>query len=220
VAISAPSTRWNPLRTYQFRIGLLEPPPDAAATGRTFLGVEQAGGGGRPPPAERYVAGVRRVSGLNLRIAAHEVWEGGNALHRYANPDRASWDAIVLEQGLAIDDTLERWASAAVAFLKTGMVDPREPVKRNLFLDVWDTGLHEPNGGATGDDPLADRLRRYLVFNAWISRLQAVPQLDAMTDEVALLLVELSNEGWRSEAPTGFGRPRASTPAGGTPEGG
>jgi phage tail-like protein len=221
------STRWNPLRAYQFRVGLL-PPPDSSAD-RTFLGEpveagpQDAAGGGR----EQYVAGVKKVSGLNVSISSHEVWEGGNALHRYANPDRASWDAITLEQGLAINDTLERWANAVVRFLQEGTVDPGEPVKRNLFIDVWDPHLHSLGGGGAGGGGAAAaeasgpgeedaRLRRYLVFNAWVSRFQAIPQLDAMSSEVALLTVELTHEGWRSETPTGFGTPPPVPPTPGT----
>jgi phage tail-like protein len=195
VATTTPARPRNPLRTYQFRIALLTPPLDADAAGRTFLGAEQ--GGGRTSQAtggeERYVAGVKRVSGLGMTVAASEVREGGNALHRYANPDRANWDPITLEQGLALDDTLERWAAAVVGYLRTGTVDSEEPVKRNLFVDVWDPAV-----------PSEERSRRYLVFNAWISKFQAIPQLDATSSEVGLLVVELTHEGWRSDVPPTF----------------
>jgi phage tail-like protein len=185
-----PSTLRDPLRTYQFRVALLPPPADAEAIGRTLLGKGRDPVRARPAQGpEPYVAGVKRVSGLNVTIAAHEVREGGNALHRYTNPDGATWDPITLEQGLALNETLERWAFAAVDFLRTGSVNKVEPVKRNLFIDVWDPRFLN-----------AAPVRRYLVFNAWVSRFQAIPQLDAMANEVALLTVELTHEGWRTEA--------------------
>lgn len=191
MATATPSTLRDPLRTYQFRVALLPPPADAEAASRTFLGA------GQDPRVfklaqgqEQYVAGVKRVSGLNVTIAAQEVREGGNALHRYANPDRANWDPITLEQGLAIGDTLERWADAVVRFLRTGSDSTGERVKRNLFIDVFDPAVLD-----------GTRIRRYLVFNAWISRFQAIPQLDAMANDVALLTVELTHEGWRRLLP-------------------
>ncbi|MGS2617482.1 phage tail protein [Micromonospora sp. LZ34] len=152
---------------------------------------------------------MQRVSGLNLTVSAHETWEGGNALHRYANPDRATWDPITLEQGLAIDDTLERWAAAVLRFLRTGRVEPGEPVKRNVVIDVWDTRLHgfdlsrgrEP-AEATNGASVDQRLRRYVVVNAWVSKFRAIPQLDALADEVALLSVELTHEGWHADQPS------------------
>ncbi len=200
----------DPLRTYQFRVGLLEPPAEAFSEGgvrrqEALTSLTVAG--------DSYVAGVKRVSGLNVSIAASEVWEGGNTLHRYANPDKATWDPITLEQGLALNGQLEAWARAALDFVKTGTA-PKDAngknvaVKRNVVIDVWDPLLHPRGtaGPASGHKPAGashtlaggqSRLRRYLVFNAWVSRYQALPQLDAMASEVALLAVELVHEGWR-----------------------
>jgi phage tail-like protein len=175
-----PAVRFDPLRTYQFLVALLGPLNDTEA--RAFL--TDPGGSAGP-----YIAGVKKVSGLNMTIAANEIREGGNSLHRYANPDRATWDPITLEQGLAIDNTLEKWAAAAADYLRYGSVTGG-PVKRNVLIDVWDPAR-----------VTAERYRRYLVFNAWVSRFQAIPQLDAMANEVALLTVELTHEGWRVESP-------------------
>lgn len=197
----------NPLRTYAFRLRV----------------------------DDRAVAGLRKVSGLTMSVQAHETWEGGNSLHRYAQPDRATWEPITLEQGLALDDTLERWARAAIEFLHTGS-RPSEAVKRNVVLEVWDpqsslggfagpgdavaedvgaavTGVASAMGfggvGAAVGSAVAsalgsvgaDRRRSYEIFNAWVSRYEAIPALDAMGNEVGLLLVELTHEGWRPHPP-------------------
>jgi phage tail-like protein len=188
---------WDPLRVYQFRVGLLPQPLPQSDETEDF-----------------YVAGVQKVSGLNMSVNTSEVWEGGNSLHRYANPDRATWDPITLEQGLALNDTLELWARSVVEFLKSGTA-PQQPVKRNVVIDVWEPMLHpQPSSSAesSADQPSRpvyvdtmgsgqDRIRRFLIFNAWISRYQAIPALDAMSSEVALLSVELVHEGWRMARP-------------------
>lgn len=172
----------NPLRTYVFRVRL-----DGAATA---------------------VAGVRRVSGLSTSVQAHEIWSGGNSLHRYASPDRATWDPITLEQGLALDDSLELWARACLEYLTTGVAPADVPVKRNVVIEVWDP--HGPGedmlfGEPTGTAPIAvpRRRRDYLVINAWVSKFQALPALDAMSNEVGLLTVELTHDGWRPMPPAG-----------------
>jgi phage tail-like protein len=189
---------YDPLLTYQFRIQLLDPPAEAAfddvPAERGTLGTSTA-----PTtraigsPSTGYVAGVRRVSGLSVTVASTETWEGGNSLHRYANPHRAVWEPIQLEQGLALDMSLQAWAEAGLAFLRTGTVNPAQPVKRNVLLDVWD-----PGDASAG--PARPRVR-YVIFNAWVSKFSAVPRLDAMADEVALLTVELTHHGWRTEPP-------------------
>lgn len=163
--------RHDPLRVFRFRVSL----------------------GGEA------VAGVQKVSGLRLTVGAKETWEGGNALHRYANPDRATWDPITLHQGLALNDRLERWANAVVEYLRTGRAPSgSEPVKRDVRIDVL--AHHWP------PDPEAPR--SFLVLNAWISKYEAVPALDATGQEVALLSVELTHEGWRPLHPS-------ATPGGG-----
>lgn len=172
------ATRVNPLRTYRFRIKL-DPP------GRSAL----PGG---------YVAGVRSVSGLSLQVSPFEVWEGGNNLHRYANPNKVTWDPVVLEQGLALDDTFERWARAVLDFVKTGKAPQAgsdgtaEVVKRDVTIDVWDDYTH----GSSPPPPGGASLRSVRIYNAWVSKYHAVPKLDAMAGEVALLSVELIHEGW------------------------
>src|SRR5688500_16043993 len=112
--------RRNPLRNYQFTVGIL--------TSET---------------AGVVVGGVQRVSGLGGSISSYEVWEGGNNLHRYANPDKLSWDPVTLEQGILLDDTLEEWALGVRHFvatntLMTGKSGAKVPVKRNVMIEVWD----------------------------------------------------------------------------------
>jgi phage tail-like protein len=171
-------TRHNPLRTYQFRVGF-DAEPD-------------------------YFAAVQRLSGLSVSIEATEIREGGNSAHRIAHPDRATWEPLTLEQGLAVDERLERWAGACLDHLEGRR--PAAAVKRTVVIDVWDPQQHggsdasaAAQGPAGGPGQRAHRLRRYRVFNAWVSRLQALPQLDAMRDEVGLLVVELTHEGWRRD---------------------
>jgi phage tail-like protein len=169
----------NPLRTYQFRVGVFS---EAAAP--------------------TYVAGVKSVSGLRAQVSPWETWEGGNNLHRYANPNKVTWEPVTLEQGLALDDTLERWAQAVLDF--AAGLDPQAPVKRQVLIDVWDENAYPlappvatppPVKSSTHTD-LALRFRRYYLHNAWISKYQPLAKLDSMTSEVAFLSVELMHEGW------------------------
>ena len=105
---------------------------------------------------------------------------------------------------MALDGTLEAWAGAVLDFLRTGKA-PSTPVKRSVVIDVWDPDLHGQGGASDTDGAAAvaataasyERFRRYEVFNAWPSKLQAIPQLDALGNEVALLTLELMHEGWR-----------------------
>ena len=103
----------------------------------------------------------RRVRGVrpDMTVSVHETWEGGNNLHRYANPHRATWEPITLEQGLALDDTLERGRAAVLEFLaRKGAA--AEPVKRNVFIDVWDAQASAATGRAAPQPRIALRVQR------------------------------------------------------------
>lgn len=187
----------NPLRNYQFRVAVLS------------LGQTAA-------PDTPYVAGVRTVSGLRAQIAPTETWEGGNNLHRYANPSRVTWEPITLEQGLALDSSLEDWARQVLDFAARGKIYPGTAVKRTVIIDVWDENVHPEGPPALAPPPApspnerspissnpkveikaqGERYKRFHVFNAWISKYNALPKLDSMTSEVALFSVELMHEGW------------------------
>ena len=170
----------NPLRNYQFRVGVI-------TTGQA--------------PTTTYVAGVKGVSGLRVQVNPWETWEGGNNLHRYANPNKVVWEPVTLEQGLALDDTFERWAQAVVDYSIGLPATAEEPVKRQVYIDLWDDFLY-PSGPPTAVSSLgatAPRFRRYHLQNAWISKYAPLPKLDSMTSEVALLSVELVHEGWFKE---------------------
>ncbi|RKH55915.1 phage tail protein [Corallococcus llansteffanensis] len=175
-----PANARNPLRTFRFRIRM-----NTSAAGQ-------------------YVAGVRTVSGLSVHVSPFEVWEGGNNLHRYAQPHKVNWEPIVMEQGLALDDTLERWALAVLEFARTGKA-PGEAVKRDVFIDLWDGFAHPTEVPAPGPEA---RIRSFYVHNAWVSKYHALPKLDAMAGEVALLSLELTHEGWEPVP-----KPPASKPA-------
>ncbi|APR75702.1 Hypothetical protein A7982_01048 [Minicystis rosea] len=157
----------DPLRSYQFTV---------------FVA-----GTGVDPRQGQLIAGVQRVSGLACTVTASEVWEGGNNLHRYVNPDKINWEPVTLEQGLALDDSLEAWAAEVRNFVARGSGNQ---VKRNVDIELR--------------DPLATDqwMRRYRIKNAWISKYNALPKLDALTSEVALLSVELQHEGWTVEFPS------------------
>jgi phage tail-like protein len=159
------TNRRDPLRTFQFRLRL---EPDRSGL-------------------QPYIGGVRSVSGLSWDLSVQEIWSGGNNYHRYANPDRLTWEPITLEQGLAVDDRLEDWANAARGLHGTGFLTP---VKRNLRIDVWDGVAHPA-------DPPLTLVRRYIVENAWVRKFVALPKLDAMASEVAFQSLEVVHEGWR-----------------------
>jgi len=144
--------------------------------------------------SNNYIAGVRSVSGLSWKLSVVERWSGGNNLHPHVNPEKISWDMITLEQGLACDGLLEDWANAARDYhLHNYPSENKSKVKRLLQIDVWDPRA-EPKSISI--------IESYLVSNAWVSKYDALPKLDAMSSEVAFRKIEVAHEGWAKQSNT------------------
>lgn len=161
------------------------------------------------------IAGVQRVSGLSFSVSSYEVWEGGNNLHRYAQPDKVTWDPINFEAGLMLDNTLFEWTEQMRSFLggKTPGAPPAPappppssdsptlstkmvvvPLKRTIYLTLWDPMISDVFSPKLAEN--TDVLQ-FEILNAWPSKLVAVPKLDGMGSEVAFQTLELVHEGWR-----------------------
>ncbi len=158
------------------------------------------------------IAGVQRASGLSFSVSSYEVWEGGNNLHRHAQPDRVTWDPITLETGLMLDNTLFEWTEQLRRFLggktpdwpgspapsaqATSAGAPPTPMslKRTVYLTLWDSLL-----ALQGAPELVETtdVLQFEILNAWPSKLVAVPKLDGLGSEVAFQTLELVHEGWR-----------------------
>ncbi len=95
-------------------------------------------------------------------------------------PERTKYDAITLERGVTHDSEFQQWANSA----KTA---PPANKLKNVVLDVFnEAGQKEVS---------------YLVHRCWVSEFQALPDLDAGANAVAIQHLKLENEGWERLGP-------------------
>lgn len=143
-------------------------------------------GGGTPI----YVAGISKVSGLKRTTEVVEHREGGDASTGRKSPGRTSFDAITLERGVTHDTAFEEWAN-----------------------QVWKYGNWKADGNLGGKEMALKNFRKqitiemyneagqlvvsYNVFRCWVSEFQALPELDANANAVAIQMIKLENEGWQ-----------------------
>jgi phage tail-like protein len=126
----------------------------------------------------RYVAGVSKVSGLKRTTEAVKSRGGemGSAARKIPGPQ--TFDAVTLERGVTHDKEFETWASGA-------QVDGSAP--HDIIIEV----INE-----AGQVSLTYKLTR-----CWVSELQALPDLDANANAVAIESMKLENEGWERVEP-------------------
>ncbi len=130
------------------------------------------------------VAGVSKVTGLKRSSDVIEYKQGGDSLIR-KGLGRTKYEPITLERGVTHDTDFETWANYSQV-LDNG--HPSQSLK-NLRQEVRIELLNEEGQTAI----------RYLVHRAWVSEFQALPDLDAGGNAVAIEHIKLENEGWERD---------------------
>jgi phage tail-like protein len=134
----------------------------------------------------RYVAGVSKVGGLKRTTEVVEHREGGDPSTSRKSPGRTKYEAITLERGVTHDREFEQWADKVWNFGSgLGAEVSLKDFRKDLIVELYNEA---------GQVVLA-----YKVFRAWVSEYQALPDLDANANAVAIQHLKLENEGWERD---------------------
>jgi phage tail-like protein len=134
----------------------------------------------------RYVAGVSKVGMLKRTTTPVTHREGGDPSTSRKSPGRTEYDAITLERGVTHDTEFEAWANKVWNFGSgLGAEVSLKDFRKDVIIEVYNEA---------GQVALA-----YKVFRCWVSEFQALPDLDANADAVAIQTIKLENEGWERD---------------------
>lgn len=134
----------------------------------------------------RYVAGVSKVGALKRSTEPIEFREGGDSSTSRKSPGRTKFEAISLERGVTHDPEFEKWANKVWNFGSgLGAEVSLKDFRKDLIIEVYNEA---------GQLVLA-----YKVFRCWVSEYQAIPDLDANANAVAIQSIKLENEGWERD---------------------
>ena len=134
----------------------------------------------------RYVAGISKVSAFKRTTEVVKHREGGDASTNRKSPGRTKYEAITLERGVTHDTEFEKWANKV---WQTGVGLGAEVSLRDFRKDVIVEVYNEAGQLAL----------TYKVFRCWVSEYQALPDLDANANAVAIQHIKLENEGWERD---------------------
>ena len=134
----------------------------------------------------RYVAGISKVGALKRSTELVEHREGGDPSTSRKSPGRTKFEAITLERGVTHDTEFEKWANKVWNFGSgLGAEVSLKDFRKDLIIEVYNEA---------GQLALA-----YKVFRCWVSEFQALPDLDANANSVAIQNIKLENEGWERD---------------------
>ncbi len=134
----------------------------------------------------QYVAGISRISALRRSTEVVEHREGGDPSMWRKSPGRTQFDPITLERGVTHDLAFEQWASKVWMFgaglgAEVALKDFRKDITIDMFNEAGQLVLS------------------YKVFRCWVSEYQALPELDANVNAVAIQHIKLEHEGWERD---------------------
>lgn len=149
-----------------------------------------------------YVAGVSKVGGLKRTTEVVKHREGGDPSSSRKSPGRTEYDAITIERGVTHDTDFEAWASKVWDFGSgLGAEASLKDFRKDIILEVYNEA---------GQKVLA-----YNIHRCWVSEYQALPDLDANANAVAIAHIKLENEGWERDASVTEPTEPSLTPANG-----
>ena len=134
----------------------------------------------------RFVAGVSKVGGLKRSTEVVEHREGGDPSCSRKSPGRTKFEAIQLERGVTHDPEFEKWANKVWNFGSgLGAEVSLKDFRKDIILEIYNE---------SGQLALA-----YKIYRCWVSEFQALPDLDANANAVAIQHIKLENEGWERD---------------------
>ena len=135
----------------------------------------------------RYVAGISKVSALKRTTEVVKHRDGADPSTSRKSPGRTEFDAVTLERGVTHDPEFEAWASkvwrvGAGLGAEVSLKDFRKDMIIDFFNEAGQLAIS------------------YKVYRCWVSEYQALPDLDANANAVAIQHIKLENEGWERDA--------------------
>ena len=134
----------------------------------------------------KYVAGVSKVGALKRTTEVVKHREGGDPSSSRKSPGRTEYEAISLERGVTHDKEFEQWANKVWNFGSgLGAEVALKDFRKDLIIELYNE---------------AGQLAiTYKIFRCWVSEFQAMPDLDANANAVAIQSIKLENEGWERD---------------------
>ena len=134
----------------------------------------------------KYVAGLSKMSALKRTTEVIKHRSGGDQNLSRKSPGRTEYEAITLERGVTHDLEFESWANKVWNFgAGLGSEVSLNNFRKDIIIEIYNEA---------GQLTIA-----YKVYRCWVSEYQALPELDANANAVAIQHIKLENEGWERD---------------------
>jgi phage tail-like protein len=126
-----------------------------------------------------YVAGLSKISGLKRSTEMVEWREAGENITSRKLPGKSKFEPVTLEAGITYDTSFQDWAELVNDFASHSITSLKD-FRKLVTIDVF----NEANVKALS----------YRLYRVWVSDYQAIPDLDAGANAVAITTIKLEYE--------------------------
>jgi phage tail-like protein len=134
----------------------------------------------------KYVAGISKVGALKKEVTPVEHRNGGDPSMVRKSPGQIKYDPVTLERGVTHDQEFEKWANKVWNFGSgLGAEVSLKDFRKDIIIEMYNEA---------GQLAIA-----YKVYRCWVSNFQALPDLDASANAIAIENMTLQNEGWERD---------------------
>ena len=134
----------------------------------------------------QYVAGISKVGSLKRSTEVVEHRAGGDPSTSHKSPGRNKFEGITLERGLTQDMAFHDWAGLVWNYGSAlGSEVSLANFRKDLYLEVYNEA--------------GQLVMAYKIYRCWVSEYQALPDLDANANAIAIEHIKLENEGWERD---------------------
>jgi phage tail-like protein len=134
----------------------------------------------------KYVAGLSKISALRRTTEAIRYREGGDPSSSRKSPGRTEYDPITLQRGVTHDLEFEQWTNKVWNYGSTlGSEVSLKDFRKDIIIEFYNEA---------GQLAIA-----YKVYRCWVSEYEALPDLDANSNAVAIQHIKIENEGWERD---------------------
>lgn len=132
------------------------------------------------------VAAVSKVSPLKRTVEVVEHREGGDPSSPRKAPGLIKYEAVTLERGVTHDEKFERWANKVWNWGSLpGAESSLQDFRKDIIIEMYNEA--------------GQVAKAYKVYRCWASEYQALGELDANGNAVAIEMLKLENEGWERD---------------------
>ena len=130
------------------------------------------------------VAGISKVSALRRCTEVVEHREGGEPSTFRLSPGTTSFEQIVLERGVTHDTAFETWANQVHSVEGDAAMSLKD-FRKDIMIELLNLQ--------------GTPVKAYRVYRCWVVEYQALPDLEANKNGIAIERLVLQSEGWERD---------------------